>query len=47
MTVIDIACPECGATGSVRKERIGTYVCTDCGYEFDHTDIDPIEQSEG
>lgn len=47
MNVIDIGCPSCGNTGSVRKERIGTYRCTECGHEFDHTELDPLEQSEG
>jgi|GEM_PF-1791257 len=46
VSVIDISCPECGSTGSVRKERIGTYRCTECGFEFDHEDLDPVEQSE-
>ena len=45
VTVIDIACPSCGSTGSVRKVRIGTYRCTSCGHEFDHTDVDPLGQS--
>ena len=47
MTVIDIACPSCGRTGPVRKVRIGAYRCAECGHEFDHTDVDPVEQSEG
>ena len=47
VSVIDIACPACGRTGSVRKVRIGTYRCDDCGHEFDHSDLDPVEQSEG
>ena len=46
VSVIDIACPDCGRTGSVRKERIGTYRCAECGHEFDHSDLDPVEQSE-
>jgi DNA-directed RNA polymerase subunit RPC12/RpoP len=47
VSVIDIACPDCGDVGSVQKERIGTYRCGECGHEFDHTDLDPVEQSEG
>lgn len=46
MSVIDISCPDCGRTGSVRKEQIGTYRCTECGLAFDHEDLDPLEQSE-
>jgi len=46
VTVIDIACPECGRVGPVRKEGIGTYRCTECGHEFDPADLDPLEQSD-
>lgn len=46
VTVIDIACPACGRSDSTRKERIGTYTCTACGHEFDHGDLDVVEQSE-
>jgi ribosomal protein L37AE/L43A len=46
VNVIDIACPSCGSVGSVRKERIGTYRCDECGHEFDHTDLDLLAQSE-
>lgn len=47
VTVIDISCPSCGSTDAVRKERIGTYRCDACGHEFEHGDLDPLEQSEG
>lgn len=47
VTVIDIECPACGRTRPVRKERIGAYRCTACGNEFDHGDVDPVDQSRG
>lgn len=39
--VIDISCPECGQTQSVRKERLGTYRCIECDHTFDQADLEP------
>jgi DNA-directed RNA polymerase subunit RPC12/RpoP len=39
--VVDIECPYCGRTGPVRKERIATYRCDDCGTEFGREEIEP------
>lgn len=39
--VVDIACPRCGRTDAVRKERIGEYRCVECGFAFDHEDVEP------
>lgn len=47
MTVIDIDCPGCGRSDSVRKAGIGAYRCTACDREFDHEAIDPVEQTGG
>jgi rubredoxin len=46
VSVIDISCPACGRIDSVRKERLGSYRCTECGHEFDHEELDPVEQSK-
>lgn len=45
VTVIDISCPDCGATDAVAKVRIGRYRCAACGHGFDHADLDPAAQS--
>lgn len=39
--VVDIACPECGATHSVQKEGLGTYRCTECDTTFSQADVEP------
>ena len=40
MTVlVDIECPDCGSTASVRKVGIGTYRCGECGREFTEADV--------
>lgn len=46
VSVIDISCPSCGSEEGVRKEGIGTYRCVECGHEFDHDALDPLEQSD-
>jgi len=38
--VVDIACPNCGRTDTVRKEGLGTYRCAECGHEFTQEDIE-------
>jgi ribosomal protein L37AE/L43A len=39
--VVDIACPSCGRTRTLRKVAIGTYRCGDCGRAFTEGEIDP------
>lgn len=39
--VVDISCPECGETQSVRKVGIGRYECGACGATFDGTAVGP------
>lgn len=40
MTIlVDIGCPDCGRTESVRKVGIGTYRCVECGREFTEADL--------
>jgi ribosomal protein L37AE/L43A len=39
--VVDIACPSCDRTQTLRKVAIGTYRCGDCGREFSREEIDP------
>lgn len=39
--VVDISCPECGETNTVRKVGIGRYVCGECGASFDQTEVQP------
>jgi ribosomal protein L37AE/L43A len=42
MTVlVDIDCPECGRTATVRKLALGRYRCGDCGTEFSQEDVLP------
>lgn len=37
--VIDISCPRCDRSDTVQKRGLGTYRCTECGHEFEHTDL--------
>lgn len=41
--VIDISCPICEQTGTVRKVGIGTYRCVDCDREFSQADVRPSD----
>lgn len=37
--VVDIPCPRCNQSESVRKQSIGTYRCAECGFEFGPEDL--------
>jgi len=39
--LIDIACPECGRTQSVRKVALDRYRCEECCVEFSQEDVLP------
>lgn len=39
--VVDIDCPACGETQSVRKVGIGRYECGECGNAFDQSAVGP------
>jgi len=39
--VVDIACPNCERTRTVRKVAIDRYRCDDCGEEFGQGDVVP------
>ena len=41
MTIlIDISCPSCHRSDTVQKHGLGSYRCTECGHEFEHTDLE-------
>lgn len=40
-SVIDIACPSCGRTESVRKYDLDEYRCEHCGTSFGADDVVP------
>jgi ribosomal protein L37AE/L43A len=37
--LVDIGCPDCGRTGSVRKRGLGRYYCTECDREFTQGEV--------
>ena len=39
--VVDISCPNCERTQTVRKIEIDRYRCEECGEEFDQADVLP------
>jgi ribosomal protein L37AE/L43A len=39
--VIDISCPACGRTDTVRKEGLATHRCGACGEAFDQSAVEP------
>jgi ribosomal protein L37AE/L43A len=39
VTVLDIACPDCGETENVEKEAVDRYRCRECGGRFTHEDV--------
>lgn len=40
-SVVDISCPDCGATAAVAKLAIDRYRCGECGGEFGPDDVLP------
>ncbi len=39
--LVDIACPECERTRTVRKVAIGRYRCEECDVAFSQADVLP------
>lgn len=42
--LVDISCPECGRTDTVRKVGLDLYRCTECDHEFSQEDILPDDR---